>query len=257
MSKRLDPFVVFDSEDVPSATPAEPEQLELPTPPQPGPWSSDLEEFFEDPAARARADEFMRSKVQPRMTQLETQIAERKPAYELYDALVGEESDATLAQVVSELRPDIADQFMSLLEPQEPITDEEPVHQQLELPPELQEMIEERTAAKEAEDYDNEIARVQALHPELVPTEFHPFVAGAEGDFDLALEHYKTWQQEVRQRYGGAPTPQPEPAPAPQALATSQTQAPPVQEKYESLDDAFDAFFAEQRGTGTSPVGVV
>lgn len=263
MFLRFLPFVVFDGNDPTAAEPTAPAAPE--TPPaqpapalQPGPWSADLEAAFEDPSLRQQVDGFLREKVQPRVTQLETQFAERKAAHELYDDLSGDESDQALMQVIAELHdPEIAQKFAELLTPAQPAP-ETPAPPQAELPPEVQEMIAERQAQKEAEDYDNELARVKGLHPELIDDEFHPFVAGAEGDFDRALESYKVWQAQARERYGAPPQPTPDPSDtAPAPLTSENPAAPPVQPKFDSISDALDAFMDEQRGGGPAPVGVV
>lgn len=260
---RFMPFVVFDPEDVPAVTPPEPAPAAAPEPaPQPGPWDADLA-VFEDPELRAQVDGFMREKVQPRMTQLETQLAQRKPAHDLYDDLSGSDADEALKQVIAEIHdPELAEKFAALLEPEVPTEPEpEPVPvaetpAPVELPQEIQEIVAERQAAKEQEDYDNDLKRVQALHPDLkIEDEFFaPFVAAAEGDFDIAVDLFRTFEAKATERYGPAPEPVPEP---PATLTESANPAPPVEKKYATMDDAFDAWFEEMRESPAAPVGVV
>lgn len=266
MFLRFLPFVVFDGDDVPSTTSETPPAAVEPAPqpaPQPGPWDADLA-VFQDPELRQQVDGFMREKVQPRMTQLETQLAGYKPAIELYNDLSGENSEDALKQVIAELYdPEVAEKFTSLLEPAadaqpEPqIATPEPAPlppEVQEIIPEVQEIIAERQAQKEQEDYDRELSRVKGQHPSLVEDLFHPFVAGAEGNFDAALEAYKAFEARAAQTFGGE---QPAAEPPPTTLTEASSPAPPVAPKYASIDDAMDAMFAEAKAAPPAPVGVV
>ena len=91
---------------------------------------------------------------------------------------------------------------------------------------------------------------------------FHTFVSMAGGDFDKAYEGYKSFYTEFQSE--AAPGQE-------QAQATTTNQAPPTLgsqhatpagtpptvEKYETIDDALDAFFNEQRSSGPPTIGSV
>lgn len=239
-----------------------------------GPWANDLAELFSDESVRAQVDGFLREKVQPYVTQIEQKVSELKPAEQLYTLFL-EEPDETYLEVTRELFGDeLAEVVQQKLDElygegaaEEQATQQpgetEPQH---ELPPEVAELVEERRQAKLQAAYNAELERIKASVAndpsiEVVDKWFHPFVVAADGDMDLALEGYREWYTDVKQRLGGDPTPpaeeqgqQPPPVLGSDVAPPAQ---PPAQKKYESLDEAVDDFLAEVKASAPPTVGSI
>lgn len=247
------PAVVADAAPEPAAP-------ETPT----GPWANDLATHFEDPGQRAAVDAFLRETVQPYSTKLEQQLAELKPAEQLYSDLVANPQDTFLA-ISEELFGEdgakaISEQLFGSQE--EPVVTN-PETTQPAINPEDQAAIDWAKQQAITEQYNAEFERVKGLDDyKDVPAEdwdlFHPFVASAEGDFDAAAAGFAQWRSQVESRYKPAEEP---PAPDPDAPATlgdvTTPPAPPIQKDYKNIDDAIEDFFSETRPAAPPVVGSV
>lgn len=224
----------------PPATPPAPSQE-----PQ-GPWANDLATAFPDEATRTQVDQFLRGTVQPHVTKTEQEAAN---ARKLYDAFAND-GDQAFLDVAAELYGDQeATQIATFLgldagessTPQAPATTP-----QAQRDPEVQALLDERRERQEAEAFKSEFDKVNTdgvLDYDL----FVPFVAKA-GSFDQARKDYLAHQAALREA-AGVTTPTPEtPTPPPVVGGEAQGAAvPPTEEKYETVNDAIDAFAAEER----------
>jgi hypothetical protein len=235
------------------------------------PWDADLAERFPDEATRSAVSAYLGEKVQPYVTNLEQSNAQAKElledfrtapkdtflevAQELIDAEALSPGDVT--EFINSLTPAEQAEVQAQVEGQPPRADLS------QLPPEVQEIVNERATEKqrtqEKAAFDAEFARVKAANPtvEFDESLFIPEVARL-GDFDSAVASYQ-------ERYGPylawrKENPLPESTettttPAPQTVGSGEAEGgtqPPTQEKYDNLDDAIEAHFAERRATGQS-----
>lgn len=256
----------------PEGDPVEPGAVETPpaapvadTPPNPGPWVADLAEFFTDDTARQAADRWMRERIQPRMTQLETETA---PARELWSDITSDPLN-TIRDLVEELYDeDTAEKFMGLFGDPEEETPPAPPAEPAEgdIPEWAKPLIErERAQAQAAEREQQEQAYSTALgslreaHPDLTdddvgdgtpekPGLIHPFVHAQDGDMEAAYAAYKVWKDRFAELHGVAPASTERPT-APPVLGGEAAVAstPPVVKRGQSMADAIDEFMAEQR----------
>lgn len=232
-----------------------------PVTPTPGdaPWSADLPTYFQDEAARAAADRYLREKHQPYVTQLQQQVAEAAPARQLYEGFL-ESPNETLLEVASELYGDeVAGKFQALLEagvePEAAAAAAVEAAPQPAVDPRLEEMWAEREAQRHQAAYEAELARVQGEHPTVDAELFAPHVVANSGDFDKALASYKIWEANVAAKYGGTPAEAHVPAVLGSGGSTG-VQPQPIEQKYGSLDDALDATLAEMRAAREAPTVV-
>lgn len=255
MKLRLTPQFLYDPNDVPSVTPPAPEPPapaavtppapEPAAPPATAPWQADLEQYFEDPTARAAADRYLRERVQPHVTRLEQDTA---PARQLYSDLQESPEEAYLRLTEALWGEEAVQQVLDALgtEQQQPAAPAAPAP--ADLAPEVKEAVEHYQAQKRQEAYEAEIKRVKPLvGDDFDANEFHPFVLAAEGNFDTAVAGYQQWLTAVRSKYGPAAPEQPA---APPALGTHTgggTPPPPVAPKYDSIDAALEATMDEIR----------
>lgn len=135
-----------------------------------------------------------------------------------------------------------------------------------DLPPEVQNAVAAQEQEKQREAYYNEIDRVKSERGEELPqvavegeddkTEpnldvdlFHPFVVAANGDFDDAAEAYIKWIGQAKEQFG-VQIPEGEVEVPPTAI-NSETRdssvTPPQSKEGQTLDEALDDFFAEQK----------
>ncbi len=236
-----------------------------PVAPAAGPWSSDLETYFEDEAVRQQADAFLREKIQPHVTRLEQDVSGLADARSLYEDLQ-ENPDETLLSVAAAIYGDEAAEAIAQALNGQEFEDEEsdestdPVEQAL--PPEVAEVVQEFQATKQREAYEAELTRASQAYGEgFVPEDFAPFVVAADGDIDTALEGYKQFMGRIQQRYQPV-EPAVEDPQAPAALGTQATgsvSTPPINKRYDSLDDALDDTLDEMRQAREAPstVGTV
>ena len=218
-----------------------------------GPWASDLAELFPDENTRTQVDGFLRTKVQPHVTQLEQKSKDLELAGQLYSDLQDSPAETYLAITEEIFGPQAAeairDQLVSIYGEDE--QNDEPDYEaqgQSQLPPEVEELLAERKAQKEREEYEQEMEAAVGRHPDIVPELFHPFVVAAQSDFELAYAGYARWLEQAKAQFGAQPEVQ-EPDPAPNVIGSDATgtTVPPTQKEYQSMDEALSDFFAEQR----------
>jgi hypothetical protein len=270
--RRLIPSVLFNTDDPGAATPPAPEPVAAQppapaAPPQPapvgdGPWANDIRATFQDPAVQAQVDAFLRSKVQPHVTQIEQQYA---PARELWQDLQGDDSAGTYVAIAEQLYgPEVAQQVAAQLQ-QQPATPEptaQPTTPQLSA--EDQAAIDFAKQQRAESLWRTEMDRVLAAdgadtlkgyaNDQVRDAAFAPFVQASGGDFDAALQAFNQWH--------AVAVPQPPAPPAPEAPATltgdgAPAAIPPTQQTNQTLDGALDDFLAERRAGAPATVGQV
>lgn len=274
MIRKLMPFVVYDPNDVPAATPAPepaavaPPAPAAPAPPQPapagdGPWAQDLAALFPDEQVRSQVDLFLRGKVQPHVTQLEQQSA---PARELWQDLQSEDQAEALGTYIAvaeqlygeDVAKAVAESLQAQFAAQQPAVPAEP--QQPQLTPEQQQAIDWAQAQQAEQIWKDELARVSALDPNLAALDvatkdqlFAPFVASAGGDFDQALTAYQAWHQTAYPAQPAAPAPTP---PVTLTAEGAPAAIPPTEPVKQTLDSALDSTLAEMRAARGAPATV-
>lgn len=210
--------------------------------------------MFPDESTRTQVDTFLRSKVQPHVTQIEQQFA---PARQLYEGLNDPEQSvitylaATEQLYGTEVAQKVAES-LGLSEEQPPApTDEQPPTAP-QLSPDQQRAIEWAQAQEAEQLYQSELARVKAQDPNIKDELFAPFVVGAEGDFDQALRTYQAWHAAA---YPQPPAPEQPPPPATLGDAGAPAAAPPTVEKM-TLDGALDSVLEDMRAARSAPATV-
>lgn len=176
-------------------------------PASPGPWQSDIEQSFADPQVRATVDQFLRSRIQPRMTQLEQQASIAENAQKLWDAFSSDPAGA-YREITTELYGEEAgkaalealEQRLNAANEQAPAGESE---QQPPAPagdPRMDEMYEwfrnQRARDQQAEEmavYEASLDEVLSdpANADIQRERFHSFVAATEGDFDQAIAMYR------------------------------------------------------------------
>lgn len=233
-----------------------------------GPWSNDLESRFTDPGVRGQVDEFLRTTVQPHVTRIEQDHAKYQPAHQLYDDLMQNPQDTWLA-VTSELYgPEVAERVQELLsqggEAQAPNEAQTP-ETAPQLSREQQEAIEWANRQRSEQHYSSEMHRIteaaKAQNAVIDETSFAPFVAMANGNFDVALQNYIPWQQAAEQswasRLGLQNGQGAEQAPPPTlGVQASGGATPPTEKVYTSIQDALNDTLAEVKANRESNVAV-
>ncbi len=226
------------------------------------PWADDLATVFGDEAVRGQVDDFLRQKVQPYVTQLEQSRSVNEDAERLYSAFVEDPTDA-YGQLSTELwGEEVTDSIRAAFnaeddEDETPPTPATPEAPQAELPPEVQELLEERRTAKAREQYDAQLAGLKAAKsdPDLDDELFAPFVVMAEGDMELAYQGYTAH----RAKFNPSSTEEvtTEQPPAVIGSDTTSPSSPPTTKKYGSLDEAMDDFLIETKSQAPPVVGAV
>lgn len=232
------------------------------------PWSADLAQRFEDPAVRAQVDEYLRSTMQPRMTQLEQKAAAAKDAQDLWDGFANQPYE-TLVGVIDQLfDPGTAQNVYAALSgeqgpeaqqaaqevvkeaaQQEGIAPPQPAAplEDPRLTPERLAMLEEIEGDRNQKLYlqavDDRIAVVGTdLPPELVKKHVHSFVVGAGGNIDEGIARLRSFVHE----FGVPASTEQIEGNAPQVLtdAGAAPNGEPIHTKV-GWDDAFKDFEAE------------
>lgn len=201
-----------------------------------GPWEQDIRSTFTDPQVAATVDAFLRSKIQPRMTTLEQQVAAAENAKALWDAfqedpvaayaeitreLYGQEhGQATLEYLQSRLQP-------AQTEPVAQAAQTEPVAQQPQLDPNTMltpEELAEWRRERELQAYDQAVDQIlgDPANADINRELYHTFVAAAEGDFQEAIQRYRAHVAQTLVLYGI------DPATATAAQQAAAAAAPPV-----------------------------
>lgn len=182
--------------------------------PQPSPWQADILATFNDEATQDAVDNFLRSRVQPRVTQLEQeraaaeqQYAETQDARQLMESFqrdpvktfndvkqqlidLGytiEEAQAATVAAATEAANAAAAQ------PAAPVAD-----------PRLDEMYNAFQQERELQAYDAMVAQIvnDPRNGDINPNRLHLYVSAAEGNFDRALEMYRADVSQILGDYG-------------------------------------------------------
>jgi len=238
------------------------------------PWDSDLAAAFEDEATREAVSEFLGEKVQPYVTKIEQESKPDRDASLLWEQF-HEEPVATTIQVIKELYgEDKADAFAAILQGEseenqpssEDVTKTEenaPEDKSVEfdqLPPEVQELIQNQRLEESRKAYYGEIDRIKEEHKDELPKDeegnprldadtFHPFVVAAEGDFDEAYKGFQNWITAARKAAGIATeetsTEGNEPPPTIDSKARDASTTVPTKKEHPTFEDAMDEMFEE------------
>jgi uncharacterized protein (DUF924 family) len=228
--------------------------------PSSGPWAQDLARTFEDPAIRSQVDQFLRSTVQPYTTKLEQQTQQAEQAMTLWQALEQNPME-TYVQMTRELYGEEAANaaiqgINQALQQQPQQTQQQAPNQQVPFDPRIQEAVNYYEQQRNAELYTQAKSETLAANPDIDPDLFDMYVAGAEGDFQEAVNLYRThaaqWMQKVGTQQQTPETPQ-----APPVMGSDTGAAPtgdiPTQPKNQTLDEAINDFMAEQRANRDAP----
>jgi hypothetical protein len=222
-----------------------------------GPWSKDLETAFADPAQRAAVDEFLRQTVQPHVTRLEQDSAANRNANRLWNDFT-ESPNETFLSVATELYgADQARQLQDIIagsppdEPGDPAGDEYDIKLD-ELPPQVREAVEFAQSERRTRAWNDVIEKVKSDNPDLNldPELFAPFVNATDGDIDRAVEGYKAHLEKIRTQFNVQPETTADPAEAaPNTIGreSASPTTPPVEEKFETVDDAIDSLFKDMQ----------
>lgn len=228
-----------------------------------GPWANDLAELFPDESVRTQVDGFLREKIQPHVTQLEQRGKDLELAGQLYSELQSNPAETYLAITEDIFGPQAAeavrDQLVQLYGQDEDEQDDADEPVQGQLPPEVQELLDERKEQKQAAEYkaqmDSAVEKYKESDNPVVPELFHPFVLAAQGDFDLAYQGYVQWLGQAKAQFAAQPEAEADPPPNTLASDTAGSTEPPTTKKYTSIDEALTDFFAEQRAAAPPVVG--
>lgn len=239
------------------------------------PWEKDLAERFEDESVREQVSAFLGETVQPYVTRIEQEARPSRDATRLWEGF-NENPVETYVQVSRELYgPEVAERVAAILQGESPeehepseSTPPAPSEEEQEtqgvsfddLPVEVKEAVARQQAEEQRQAYYSEIERVKTENAETLPKDeegnprlnvdlFHPFVVAADGDFDAAFEAYTEFYSQAKNEFG-IQVPSGEEVEVPPATINSETrdagETPPQEVKYDSLEDAMDAFFDEQ-----------
>jgi hypothetical protein len=217
--------------DEPVVTPPAPPAI------QAGPWEQDIRAAFTDPQEAARVDAFLRSRVQPRVTQLEQQVAETREAQNLWDAF-HQDPESTFRAIQAQLvdagysvgeANAAAGEALAAAQGPAPAA----VAAAQTEDPRLAEMYADWTQQRELAAYDAQMAEIanDPANRDVDPNRLHLYVSAADGDFDRAIELYRADTAQVLTRYGIDPataTQQQQEAAAAVASEAAANGAPPV-----------------------------
>lgn len=271
----LKPYIVFEAPEATPAAEAAPvvaeaaaEAVAEATPAEapvvnPGPWAADLNEYFgENAEAIAAADRYMREKVQPRMTELETGF---KPARELYDDFTAQPQE-TLLDIIEELYgEERAQAFEKLLSAEAAETPPAEDAETTPLPPEVQALVDQDRERKQAEQYQqftDAIKTEYGLDDDDIAL-IHPHIVSASGDAEKAVASYRAYVAKFTAKHGVTPAEAEAAEAAPATLGADGTAVatPPgtakVYKDYSQLGDAVDDFLAANSKGAPSTVGAV
>lgn len=175
-----------------------------------GPWQQDLELTFADPQVRATVDAFMRAKVQPRMTQLESSVAQAREAQELVDAFQTD-PEGTYRALTTQMWGEYGDAVLSALDQRingsstagpgaAATTPPAPAPTTTQADPRVEEVYqfvqserERRQQEDELRAYDSVVEQIvtDPANADIDPDLFHKYVNIASGDFEKAITLYR------------------------------------------------------------------
>lgn len=174
------------------------------------PWQDQLESTFEDEETRQQVDDFLRGSVQPYVTQLEQRTQVPDEAQRLYNDLSENPGETYVSLTAEMFGDDVAERIVELINAGE--SPAEATAQATEeaattaptggLTPEQEQVIEWAQQKAQAEAYDEMLANVKEAHPDVVEELFHPFVAMADGDPELAYQGYQRYMAAFREANG-------------------------------------------------------
>lgn len=183
---------------------------------QPGPWENDIRQTFADPQTAAAVDQFLRARVQPRVTQLEQELAGARGGQELLTAFqedpVGTFNAVQQQLVEAGYLPAQAQQMAqaAYAESQQQPAAAAPAQTAAagQEDPRVAEMYAAYQQAAELEAYDAQVAAIvnDPANADINPNRYHTFVAAADGDFQKALEMYRADVAGILRDYGIDPT---------------------------------------------------
>lgn len=260
----------------PVPTPAAPSTAPA-TPVAKTPWDADLAEIFPDEAQRAIASQYLQTKVQPYVTQLEQSNVQAK---ELLDDFRTAPKD-TFLEIANELVEEGAitaadlTEYVGTLTPAEqaqvaeaaaatPPTEQAPVRD-----PEVQALIDRDREAQDKAAFDTEYARIKQVEaakavaegrtPLVFKDELYIPLVAQLGSFEKAVDLYQEQYGDYLAWQAANPPAPAAPAPTPpEALGSGEATGgseQPTEKQYETLEEAVDDFFAERRAVGDT-VGI-
>lgn len=243
------------------------------------PWDADLRsalEGAEDPFTAA--SEFIGKNIQPRVTQLEQDLAARPEnippeAVELYQDLLKDPDEVIATIFRGRYGDEVANKALALLDqdPDAPnlqdIVDEQDGEIPLEkLPPEVQEAVRKQEALDAQKDYDEMLADIKAQEgrENLDEIEFAKQLVLTEGDVELALANLDAeqakYEKAFREKYNitdDVEVPKAPPTINSNTTTPAQPEPPKAYTSWDQLDEAFDDMAAETRTGTPPPVGTV
>lgn len=266
-----------------AAVPLDPVVTEIPPPPvNAAPWTADLAAAFPDEAVRNQVDTYLRTTQQPRMTQLEQQLADLAPAKAVYDDLLAD-PQGTMTALVTELFDEAkATDFELLFAIPDPAAAPPAAPDEIsldKLPPAVRAVVERDAARQQAEEaadeaalYNSTVDQLIEGHAELTPEDkdhIHPFIANAKGDLAAATVNYIARRAALAAHAAPVVPLTPEQQAAadaavlaalpPVTLGTAPavvTGAPAAPRKKENIDEALSGWFAENRAAKAAPLTV-
>lgn len=232
-----------------------------PAPVQPaagaGPWDQDLRQSFTDPAIQAQVDNFLRSRVQPRMTQLEQQVAQASEAQALYTAL-NEDPQNTYIEIS---RAVYGDEYANALQAQVAAEQQAPQQQYEQvqtqqaqgLDPRVEAMVNDYETQQQQAAYDAAKAEflTNPAYADIKSDLFDPFVGAAE-TWEQAADMYRSWAANAAQAVAPTPPATQETAPPVMGNQGGGTSEQPVQQK-QSLHEAIDDWASTRGQNDTAP----
>lgn len=225
-----------------------------------GPWDEDLAARFQNANQRRNVAEFLREKVQPHLTKVEQQAAQRNENAERLWNDFRQDSDGTFERIATELYgADHAKRMLNALRTEDTPAPDFDAPDELdldELPQEARETIEWAQAEKQKQQWNALLADVAEKNPDLTVDEelFTPFVIASEGRVDQAVESYKEWLA----KFPGAKTEE-------AAEEAAEETAPPVVDgkvgrtgreaarEPQSMDEALADMYAMMKQADTPP----
>lgn len=232
------------------------------------PWHSDLESTFEDPDVRDSVDQFLRAKIQPYITQLESAKVTNEAANQFIEDYKKDPLETFLKLSYNVFEEDVADQLIDYIDAlfNGPDSDSESEGADEEsngdnLPPELKELVENQRAEKRAKEYQEFIDELKETHnePLLTRENFSPFFKAADGDEELAIHLFRQFKKEFGGEALAAQVEIPEPSDvaaavrkaAPRIIGddTPGSATPPLDTQPKNLDEAYDQMMDMVRGS--------
>jgi hypothetical protein len=213
-------------------------------------------------------DEFLRATVQPYVTKIEQDSAPTRAATRLWDDFTNDPNGTFLGIAEEIYGADEAAKIRAALAAEEAEVAADPTEVDPyavtvdELPPEVREVVEWAQDQKRSSAWDEGMAKVRADHPDLTIKDelFAPFVTVADGDLTLAAEAYREHINALRAEAGApaldpnVPTPADIPdAPVTIGRAQASGTTPPVEEVFETTDDALDSLISDMRHAAKAP----